>query len=98
MLIHSKSFISRSNSNQRTYCTNAVNLNSITNQRIFFDDLAERLHIKNPEDWLKWKSSWRTVLTNEPNVIDQFYNSSLLKGTIEFKNLGDIFVSLANSL
>jgi hypothetical protein len=50
----------------------------IKNQRLFFDKLAETLHIQKPEDW--YSVDVKTILSKGGWFLLNYYNRSLIKG------------------
>jgi hypothetical protein len=52
--------------------------NDILNQRIFLDQLAEKLKVKKPEDW--YNVTVNTVLQHGGSFVKTNYNTSLVRG------------------
>jgi hypothetical protein len=50
------------------------------NQKKFFDQLAQTLNIKRPEDW--YFVTLRTVTEHGGSFINSHYNGSLIRGTM----------------
>jgi hypothetical protein len=51
----------------------------ISNQKLFFDQLAIKLNIQQPEDW--YRVSKATILREGGQFIVNYYSSSPIKGT-----------------
>jgi hypothetical protein len=54
--------------------------NDIQNQRKFFDDLASKLNVKQPDDWYDVQT--RTVVKEGGSFINRLYKGSLIQGMI----------------
>jgi hypothetical protein len=55
------------------------------NRRLFFDQLANKLNLKRPEDWYRVTS--HTVVKEGGHFIKTYYNGSVVQGTQIFKFL-----------
>jgi hypothetical protein len=53
---------------------------TIENQRKFFDALADKLHIKNPEDWSHVRL--KTIIAEGGSFVSYLHNESIVKGTL----------------
>jgi hypothetical protein len=49
----------------------------VKNQRSFFDQLAIKLNVKQPEDWLNVTSE---VLKESKGFVNTYYNGSVVQG------------------
>jgi hypothetical protein len=54
------------------------NWKDVHNQRTFFDQLAVKLNIKNPQDW--FNVTLRTIQNEGAYFVTRYYNSSLIQG------------------
>ena len=54
-------------------------MKDVYNQRLFFDQLAGKLNVKNPEDWLEVQS--KVVLKEGGNFLNSYYGGSIIRGT-----------------
>jgi hypothetical protein len=54
----------------------------ITDQRKFFEQLAIKLNIQKPEDWLNVQC--KTILKEGGSFVNHYYKSSVIKGMIIF--------------
>jgi hypothetical protein len=52
----------------------------VQSQKVFFDQLAVKLNIQKPEDWLKVKC--KQVTDEGGSFVNAYYNSSVLTGNI----------------